>query len=203
MIRSLAAVLAVAGLALLVRPADAGKYNKKLKIGDVAPTWSGLPGVDGREHSLADLKDKDVVVLVITCNHCPVAQAYEGRIVSFAKKFAGGPDSKAALVAINVNNLEADKLPRMKERAKQKGFTFAYLYDASQQVGRAYGASVTPEFFVLNKDRKVVYMGSMDNDQGNPTIDYLSPAVEAALGGQAPKVAETRAFGCSVKYERR
>jgi len=201
MFRLSTALLAVVGL-LLANPVQAGEFNKKLKIGDQAPEWTSLPGVDGKSHSLSELKDKDVVVMVITCNHCPVAVAYEDRLVDFAKKHAG-PDSKVALVAINVNNLEADKLPKMISRSKEKGFNFPYLYDESQKVGRQYGASVTPEFFVLNKERKIVYMGAMDdnNQAANAKTNYLEPAVKAALSGQAPSKAETRARGCNVQYE--
>lgn len=193
------ATAALLGLAL-VTSAQAGEFNKKLSIGDSAPTWENLEGVDGKMHSLSNLKDKDVVVMVITCNHCPVAVAYEDRLINFTKKFAS-PDSKVAVVAVNVNNLEADKLPAMKERAKEKGFNFPYLYDASQKVGRAYGASVTPEFFVLNKERKIVYMGAMDDAQSNPKTNYLEQAVEATLKGSKPEKTETRARGCSVKYD--
>jgi peroxiredoxin len=191
--------LALAGWVLV--PAQAGKYNKKLKIGDPAPTFANLEGVDGKTYSLDSFKDKEVLVLCITCNHCPVAQAYEDRIIQFVKKYASGPDSKVAFVAINVNNLEADKLPKMKERAQAKGFNFPYLYDPSQQIGRALGASVTPEFFVFNKDRKLVYMGAMDDSQTSPRVNYLEAAVEAALRGEIPQTAETRARGCTVKYE--
>jgi len=198
MIRLAVAALLLAGLAF---PAQAGKFNAKLNIGDAAPTFTDLQGVDGKTYSLDSFKDKDVVVLCITCNHCPVAVSYEDRIINFARKYAG-PDSKVALVAINVNNLEADKLPRMKERASEKGFTFPYLYDPSQKIGRALGATVTPEFFVLNKERKVVYLGALDDSQRNPKVNYLEPAVEAALKGEMPITKETRARGCSVKYER-
>jgi peroxiredoxin len=194
--------LVVVSVLALHNPAQAGKYNKKLHLGDAAPAWVGLPGVDGQSHSLSDLKDKDVVVVVFTCNHCPVAVAYQDRIIDFAKKHAS-PNSKVALVAINVNNIDPDRLPRMKERAEEKGFTFPYLYDESQRVGRQYGATVTPEFFVLNKERRVVYMGAMD-DNRNPAkvkANYLEPAVEAAVKGESPATGETRAFGCSVKYE--
>jgi peroxiredoxin len=196
------AIAAVVAAVVALSPLQAGEFNKKLNIGDAAPEWKNLPGTDDRQHSLADLKDKDVVVMVITCNHCPVAQAYQERIVAFAKQHAG-PNSKVALVAINVNNLEEDKMPKMKERAKEAGFNFSYLYDESQQIGRAYGASVTPEFFVLNKERKIVYMGAMDDSQNvkNVKHNYLEPAVEAALKGQKPATAETQAKGCSVKYE--
>lgn len=189
--------------AALVVTTQAGEFNKKLKIGDPAPSFSDLEGVDGKKMSLADLKDKEVVVLCITCNHCPVAVAYEDRMNDFAKKYAG-PESKVAFVAISVNNLEADKLPKMKERAKKKGFVFPYLHDPSQKIGRDLGASVTPEFFVFDKDRKVVYMGAFD-DNRKPNLvksKYVIEAVEATLKGSKPKKAETRPVGCSVKYDK-
>jgi len=201
MIRFATALLVAAGMAL-ASPALAGEFNKKVSIGDAAPAFTSLEGVDGKMHSLADYKDKDVLVVVITCNHCPVAVAYEDRIIAFAKKYASDAKSKVGLVAINVNNLDADKLPKMKERAKEKGFNFPYLYDASQKIGRELGASVTPEFFVLNKERKIVYMGAMDDNQNNPKVNYLEPAVEATLKGETIKTKETRARGCSVKYEK-
>src|SRR5262245_32094704 len=97
-------------------PVFAGKYNAKLNIGDAAPSFSNLPAVDGKNYSLDDFKDKDVVVMVVTCNHCPVAVAYEDRLIAFAKKHAA-PDSKVALVAVNVSNMEVDKLPKMQDRA--------------------------------------------------------------------------------------
>jgi peroxiredoxin len=186
----------------LCAPASAGKFNKKVSIGDAAPTFSELPGVDDKKHSLSDFKDKDVLVVVVTCNHCPVAVAYEDRIIALAKKYASGEDSKVGVVAINVNNLEADKLPKMKERAKEKGFNFPYLHDESQAIGRALGASVTPEFFVLNKERKIVYMGAMDDNQGKPKTDYVSAAIDATLKGETVQTTETRGRGCSVKYEK-
>jgi len=158
MIRLAALPLLLLGLAL---PVPAGEFNKKLTVGDAAPAWTDLPGIDGKNHSLSDLKDKDVVIVIFTCNSCAVAVAYEDRIIAFAKKHAG-QDSKVAVVAINVNVIEEDRLPKMKERAKEKGFHFSYLFDETQKIARDYGAVYTPEFFVLNKERKVVYMGAMD-----------------------------------------
>jgi peroxiredoxin len=194
MVRCAVAALMVVALTL---PLQAGEFNKKVSIGDACPTFTGLDGVDGKTHSLGDYK-QDVVVVIVTCNHCPVAVAYEDRIIEFTKKYAG----KVAVVAINVNNLDADKLPRMKERAKEKGFNFDYIYDPSQKIGKELGATVTPEFFVLNKERKIVYMGAMDDAQNSPKVNYLDPAVDAALKGEKPVKTETRARGCGVKYEK-
>src|SRR4051794_17952237 len=98
------AAAALLGSAVLVGLVQvAGSQGTKIKIGDAAPTFTGLPGVDGKKHALADYK-QDVLVVCITCNHCPVAVAYEDRIINFVKKYG----SKVGFVAINVNNLEAD-----------------------------------------------------------------------------------------------
>jgi peroxiredoxin len=197
-------LLAVPLLALLTTtaPAGPGKYNKVLAPGDRAPAWENLEGTDGQKHSLADLKT-DFVVVVFTCNSCPVAEAYEPRIMAFADKYAGKPDAKVALVAINVNTIKADALPAMKVHAQKKKFTFPYLYDPTQEIARKYGANFTPEFFVLDKERKVIYTGAMDNKSppGEPTLNHLEQALEAALAGQKPRTAETSAAaGCKIRF---
>lgn len=179
-----------------------GKFNKVLGLGDKAPAWENLEGADGKKHSLADLKDKDVVVVVFTCNSCPVAASYEDRIIAFAENYAK-PDSKVGLVAINVNTGKDDALPAMKVRAEKKKFNFPYLYDPTQEIARKYGANFTPEFFVLDKDRKVVYTGSMDDKAppGEPKTTYLEPAVKAALAGKPADTGETSpAAGCRIKF---
>jgi peroxiredoxin len=189
--------------AALSSPAEAGKYNEVLNIGDAAPAWTNLPGVDGKRHSLADLVDKQAVVVVFTCNSCPVANDYEDRILAFSKKYAG-PSGKVGLVAICVNQIPEDRLPKMKERAEAKGFDFPYLYDETQKIGKEYGANFTPEFFVLDKDRKVIFMGGMDDSSSIDQVKnrYLEPAVEAALAGSSPETAEAPAIGCRVRYAR-
>jgi peroxiredoxin len=183
--------------------APAGQFNSVLNIGDRAPAWTDLPGVDGKKHSPADLKDKDVVVVVFTCNSCPIASDYEDRIIAFAKSHAG-PGDKTALVAINVNTIEDDRLPKMKERAESKGFPYPYLFDASQKIAKAYGALFTPEFFVLDKGRKIVYMGAFDDNVERTKVKrkFVPPAVDATLKGQRANPAETIASGCLIRYER-
>src|SRR3954453_6732908 len=181
--------------------ATAGTYNKTLSIGDAAPDWKNLEGTDGKKHSLADFADKDVLVICFTCNTCPYAVDYEDRLIALAKKFAA-EGNRCALVAINANKVKDDLLPAMQERAKTKGFNFPYLHDETQQVARSYGATYTPEFVVLNKERKVVYLGAMDDspDGKNITKRYLEDAVAAILAGKQPEVTETPAVGCAVRY---
>jgi peroxiredoxin len=169
-----------------------------LSVGDAAPNFTDLPGVDDKNHGLSEYK-KDAVVIVVTCNHCPIALGYEDRIIAFTKKYR----NKVDVVAINVSKFEQDKLPAMKERAREKGFNFPYLSDASQKVGKGYGATVTPEFYVLGKDRKIAYMGAMDdhNTATKAKVSYLESAVEAVLKGSKLEKAETKARGCSVEYD--
>jgi peroxiredoxin len=195
-------VISIGLATILGSPSPAGKFNKTLDIGDRAPAWTNLDGTDGKKHSLADLKGKDVVVVVFTCNSCPVAEGYEPRIIAFAKKYAG-PDAKVGLVAINVNTARADALPAMKERAAKRKFPYPYLFDPSQEIARQYGAKYTPEFFVLDRDRKIAYMGAMD-DRSPPrdaNLKHLEAAVAAALAAKPAPTAETSAAaGCSIKF---
>jgi peroxiredoxin len=188
-------------LATLTTGSFAGEHNAKLSIGDAAPAWAKLPGTDGKHHSLDDLKDKKLVVVVFTCNSCPVAVDYEDRIIEFAKKHA----ADVAVVAINVNRVPEDSLPKMKEKAKEKNLPYPYLFDESQQIAKEYGANGTPEFFVLTQDRKIAYMGAMDDsaDLMAKKVDYLEPAVQAVLAGKKPEVAETYAHGCRIRYARK
>jgi peroxiredoxin len=181
----------------------AGEFNSVLNLGDPAPAWTNLAGVDGKKHSLADLKDKGIVVVVFTCNSCPIASDYEDRIIAFAKKFAG-PDKPTAVVAINVNTVEEDRLPKMKERAESKGFPYPYLFDPTQKIAKLYGAVFTPEFFVLDKERKVAYMGAFDDNEEPTKVrrHLVEEAVEAVLSGHKPAKGETIAHGCLIRYER-
>jgi peroxiredoxin len=192
-----ALVLLASGVAL------AGKYNPKLSIGDAAPAFKGLQDAAGKEYSLADLKDKEVVVIVFTSNTCPTAVDYEDRLIALGKKFA--VDSKCALLVINPNKVEGDLLHQLGEKAAAKKFNFPYVHDDdAQSTAKAYGATYTPEFFVLNKDRKVVYMGAMDDKTmpGEVKEQYVVAAVDAALAGKLPEVTETAARGCTVRYAR-
>jgi peroxiredoxin len=181
--------------------ATVGKYNEVLNIGDKAPNWVALKGVDGKTYSLSDWKDKSYVVIVFTCNSCPCARDYEDRIKAFAEKHK----QLLAVIAINPNLIKEDNLEAMKKRATDRGYNFTYLHDETQKVAKAYGATYTPEFFLLNQERKIVYMGAMDDkdDPDKVKTHYLEDALEAVLNGRTPVRAETLARGCMVRYKRR
>ncbi len=178
-------------------PALAGKFNKKLDVGDAAPQFSGLHGIDGKTYSLADMDEAEAVVLVFTCNGCPVAQAYNERFNTFVNDYKS---KKVAFLAVNVS----EGLAEMKSFAKDEGLKYPYAHDESQTSGREYGATVTPHVFVLNKDRKVAYMGAWDDSPMNAAkveSKYARDAVEALLAGRIPAEAETQQVGCGIRYQ--
>jgi thiol-disulfide isomerase/thioredoxin len=173
---------------------------KALSVGDAAPEWKDLEGVDNEKHSLGDIKEAKAIVVVFTCNHCPVAQAYEDRIIQLAADYK---DKGVELVAINVNNMDADKLPAMKERAEEKDFQFDYLYDPSQEIGRAFGATVTPHAFLLDGEKKLVYVGGIDDNMDVAEVkeNHLRDAIDAVLSGSKPAKESTKPAGCGIRYE--
>jgi len=206
MIRRFAAVATLLAVVALTIPvtADETKSGKmeRIKVGAPCPNFANLETADGKTCSLDDIKS-DVLVVCITCNHCPMAVKYEDRLVKWVKNVKENMGEKVTFVAINVNNGEADKLPAMKNRAKEKGFNFVYAYDPSQKIARELGATVTPEFFVFNKDRKLVYTGKMDNNTDETKADkcFLCESVSHCLNG-TPAPECTRAVGCGIQYEK-
>jgi peroxiredoxin len=174
------------------------------KVGDVATDFS-LKNTDGKMVALKDYKNAKGFIVVFTCNHCPYAKAYEDRIIALDKKYSsqGYP-----VIAINPNNPATtpdDSYAKMQERAKEKGFTFPYLFDDGQKIYPQYGATKTPHVYVLQKSGKgnvVKYIGAIDDnheDEAKVTKKYVEDAVNALLKGKDPVVTETKAVGCSIK----
>ena len=201
-----AALLGVVALAL---PAAAGEFNTIVDIGSPMPAFKNLPATDGSTISSSDLTE-DVVVLVFLANHCPWVQGMDGDLDRFVDEMK---EKSVRVVGVSVNHREDDRMPAMKEHAKKHGYQFSYVFDESQNLGRALGATRTPEYFVFDKSRKLVYMGAIHNSparrgkdgeihytRGEPTDFHLRDAVKQVLAGQAVSVPETRAHGCSVEY---
>jgi peroxiredoxin len=174
--------------------------TKAAAVGDMAPDWKDLQGIDGKPHALADHKDAKAVVLVFTCNHCPVAKAYESRLVAFQADYK---DKGVQLVAVNVNDIPEDRLDKMQERAKEAGFNFPYLFDPTQNIGRDYGATCTPHFFLLDGQRKIAYTGAMDDNMDAEKVQsrHLREAVDAVLAGKTPAQPVTQQKGCGIKWK--
>lgn len=176
--------------------AQDGQPRQSLKIGDQAPGWGKLEATDGKSYELSDF-DAPVLVVVFACHHCPTVQAYEDRIVKLQADYK---DKGVQLVVINPNNIYP--LPRMKDRVKEKGYNFPYLIDASHEAGHIYGATNTPHFFVLDADRKVRYMGALDDHMHaeHAKKHHVREAIDALLAGNDPPVTKTNPVGCTVKY---
>lgn len=176
---------------------------KKPEIGQRAPDFD-LPGVDGKDHALSSFKDKKVVVVMFTCNHCPYVQAYEDRLISIQRDYA---DKGVQLAAINSNaaaGYPEDGFDNMVKRARQKGYNFPYLRDETQRVAHAYGAEYTPEVFVLNSKFAVRYIGRVDDNWQHPdkvkTHD-LRGAIDAVLAHKKVENPVTHAIGCTIKWK--
>ncbi len=172
-----------------------------ITLGEEAPSFS-LPGVDGRQHSLEDYAGSDLLVLVQSCNHCPYVLAWEGRMIAIQRDYA---DRGVSLVAVNSNDASryaADSFDEMRARSEREGFGFDYLHDEDQSLARALGAERTPEVFLFDRDRRLVYHGAIDDnrDEAAVSMHYLRDALESLLGGETPVVRETPAVGCTVKW---
>jgi len=191
--------MAMLSMALLAVVAMSGFVSAEgVEIGDQAPNFTAT-SVDGKEVSLKSaLKDSKAVVVCFTCNKCPVAVAYEDRFIEFTKQYQ---PKDVTFVALNCNNA-SEGLEQMKQRAEEKGFNFIYAFDASGDAARKYGATRTPELFVVDSSGKIQYHGAFDDSQRKPKKNYLASAVDAVLAGKKPEVAETKPFGCGIKLKK-
>jgi peroxiredoxin len=171
-------------------------------LGTEAPQFD-LPGVDGQNHSLDSYASSEVLVLVQSCNHCPYVQAWEDRLSAIARDYA---DRGVRVVAVNSNDAERypeDSFDEMQKRASARGFAFDYLFDEPQAVARELGSERTPEVFLYDRDRRLVYHGAIDDnrDETAVTQQYLRDALDAVLAGEDPPVRETPPVGCSMKWK--
>jgi peroxiredoxin len=190
-------------------PADA----RELNIGDPAPDFS-LPGIDGKTYALADFKDAKLLMVVFLSNHCPFSHAAEDRLLPW---YAGVKSRGVAIVGINPNHPDSvrvdelgyskynDSFDEMKLYAKEKGFTFPYLYDGeTQAAAKAYGCLATPHVFIFDQERKLRYWGRFDDSRFPDPKTVTSPdtanAVAALLAGEPVPVEMTRVMGCSTKW---
>jgi peroxiredoxin len=188
----------------IITVAEAGTYNPDRAIGDVIPVWKGLAGTDGQEHGWEELADHDAVVVIFTCNGCPYAVDHEDRIDNLATRYAA-EGGRVAVIAINANQVDEDSLDAMKARTREKNFHFPYLRDTTQDVAKSFGAARTPECFVLDRDRRIVYMGAFDDAPDGTAVGrrFVEEAVEAVLAGRLPEKTETAPVGCLIRSARR
>ena len=175
-------------------------------VGDVVTEFT-LKNVDGRNVSLNDYKNQEGVIVIFTCNHCPYAKAYESRIMELDKKYAS---LNYPVLAINPNDPIAepeDSPENMKERAKKMNYSFPYLFDATQQVAKDFGATRTPHLFLLQQvdgKFKVAYIGAIDDNMDDASAaqnKYVEQAIASLKKGEKPAVTFTKAIGCTIKWK--
>lgn len=197
-------ILSIAIIAVIASAFAVNDTATGYKVGDIATDFS-LKNTDNKMVSLQDYKTAKGFIVIFTCNHCPFAKAYEDRIIALDKKYSklGYP-----VIAINPNNPDKqseDSFDKMKIRAKEKGFTFPYLFDEGQKIYPQYGATKTPHVYLLQKTSKgneVKYIGAIDDNYEDETavkVKYLENAVNALLDNKEITVKETKAIGCSIK----
>lgn len=164
-----------------------------------------LENIDRTFVSLSDFEEAKGFIVVFTCNTCPYAVAYEDRIEALNKKYASKGYPVVAIMPNNIEIKPGDSLEAMKQRAKEKGFTFPYLIDREQSIFPQYGATKTPHVYILEKTNAVNvvrYIGAIDdNYKDADAVDkkYVEDAVNALLANKPVPVSKTRAIGCSIK----
>jgi peroxiredoxin len=164
-----------------------------------------LKNVDGQTVALKNYKNAKGYLVIFTCNHCPYAKMYEDRIIALHKTFEakGYP-----VVAINPNDPTIqpdDSFEKMQERAKEKNYQFAYLFDETQDVAKKFGATKTPHVFLLDANKKVQYIGAIDDnaqDASQVSKKYVEDAITALEKGETIATNATKAVGCSIKWKK-
>ncbi|MFN4145353.1 MAG: thioredoxin family protein [Runella sp.] len=175
-------------------------------IGGVVADFK-LKNIDGSTVSLSNYKDKKGVIVVFTCNHCPFAKAYEGRIIELDKKYASQGFPVIAINSNDASDYEEDSYDNMKKRAAEKGYTFPYLHDETQAVAKAFGATRTPHVFVLRNDGgkfTVQYIGAIDDnyqDASGVSKRYVEDALSNLSAGKPVIVPQTKAVGCAISWK--
>ncbi len=175
-----------------------------LPLGTSAPYFN-LPDIQGKLVSVDDFKDAKALLVVFMCNHCPFVKHILKDFIKLVKDYQ---PKGVAVVGISSNDVESfpdDSLPMMAKVAKQMGFTFPYLYDENQEVAKQYHAACTPDFFLFDKERKLVYRGQMDDSRPGNNIPItgadLRAALNAVLTGTQVSKQQKPSMGCSIKWK--
>jgi peroxiredoxin len=174
-----------------------------LKIGDAALAFE-LPGVDGKTYSLAELsEEKEATAVIFMCNHCPYVLAWLDRLIAVGQDYAVEGVAFAGINANDPAKYEADSFENMVKLAEDRGLTFPYLHDETQEVATAYGAQRTPEIFLFDADLRLRYHGAPDDnyEEALASVPYLRNALEAVLAGAEPPVTNTPPVGCTIKWK--
>lgn len=173
-----------------------------LPLGTAAPEFS-LPNIDGSTVSLGDYAGKPLLVMFI-CNHCPFVKHLRSALADFGKEYGGKGLGVVAISSNDVANYPDDSFEKMKEEAADAGYTFAYLYDESQAIAKAYTAACTPDFFLFDGEHDLVYRGQFDDSRPSNGVDItgtdLRAACDAVLAGDEVDPMQKPSIGCNIKW---
>lgn len=179
-----------------------------LRLGATVPASVAavkMKNVDGKTLSIAEIAGKAGTLVVFTCNHCPFAKGWEQRIAGLGNGYA---KRGVGVVLVNANDptaYEEDGYGEMQARAKKLALEVPYVVDATSEVARAFGASVTPEAFLFDRRGKLVYHGAIDDNHKDPSKvekRYLEEALEAVVSGKGPSTSESKSIGCGIKFRK-
>lgn len=175
-----------------------------LPLGTVAPDFS-LPDTSGTIVSLSQAKNAAAYVVMFLCNHCPYVKHIRSGVAQFGRDYRSKGVAVFAISSNDVKNYPADSPEKMAEEARSAGYVFPYLFDETQAVAKAYRAACTPDFFLFDKDRRLVYRGQFDDSRpsnGLPvTGKDLRAALDAVLAGTTPPPTQTPSLGCNIKWK--
>jgi peroxiredoxin len=175
-----------------------------LKLGTPAPDFV-LPDTEGESVALCDFADREALLVMFICNHCPFVKHVREELARLGREYEGRGVGVVAIASNDVDNYPQDGPAAMREEKKQAGYTFPYLYDESQQVAQAYRAACTPDFFLFDRERRLVYRGQLDDSRpgnGIPvTGQDLRAAMDATLQGRPVGGEQRPSIGCNIKWK--
>ena len=176
-----------------------------LELGTKAPEFSLPDTISGETLSLAGLKSDQATVVMFICNHCPFVKHVNPQLVQLANDYQPRGVSFAAISSNDVENYPEDSPEKMKEYAARLGYPFPYLYDVTQEVAMAYSAACTPDFYIFDRDLKLVYRGQLDDSRPNSGIPLtgadMRAALEDILAGEPVNPDQKPSLGCNIKWK--
>ncbi len=183
---------------------ESKKAPARLQLGAAAPAGkTEMEGVDGKKYTIDGVAGKAGTLVIFSCNHCPYAKAWAGRIAALGNEYA---KKGFGVLVVNSNDIAVhadDSMDKMKDESKRLKLEFPYVMDSDSSVARAFGATKTPEVFLFDKDKKLVYWGAVDDNSDDEKAvkqHYLKDALDAVVAGKKPEPAETKALGCGISF---
>lgn len=176
-----------------------------LELGTSAPDFSLLEPATGRQRSLNDFADKKALLVMFICNHCPYVLHIEDGLIALGNEYKNEDVAIVAISANDADNYPDDSPAKIAERVKDKGYPFPYLYDETQEVAKAYAAACTPDFFLFDAERKLVYRGQFDDARPRNEVDVtgkdMKDAIQRVLANQPQAEEQIPSMGCNIKWK--